>query len=297
MITSKKIIAALVLAALGGCSLMPKSATLATTQTTSISNLAANDSLNATLWTQTAIEHDLVYREVYLLAEEKLLKALTDPAWEALPKGERSGDTKGLSPAVIVDIDETVLDNSPFQARLIRDNAGFNEIAWRVWCEQHAAHALPGALEFAKFAAAHSVTMIYISNRAQTLAAVTQQNLKEQGFPLAENEATVFAAESPTPGCAEKSGEKGCRRKLVAQKHRILLMFGDQLGDFVDGSQTTVAARRTLADNYKDWFGERWFALPNPTYGVWETAVTSHPATAALKADPRAAKRAALHEN
>jgi 5'-nucleotidase (lipoprotein e(P4) family) len=297
MMNSRILFAVLVLSALGGCSLMPKPSTLATTQSTSTSKFAANDSLDATLWTQTAIEHDLVYREVYHLAEEKLLKALSDPAWEALPKGERTSDGKDLSPAVIVDIDETVLDNSPFQARLIRDEAGFNEIAWRVWCQQHAAHALPGALEFAKFAAAHGVTMIYISNRAQTLAAVTQQNLMEQGFPLAENEVTVFAAESLTPGCDEKSGEKGCRRKLVAQKHRILLMLGDQLGDFVDGSQSTVAARRTLADSYKDWFGERWFVLPNPSYGVWQTAVTAHPAAAALKVDQRAAKRAALHEN
>jgi 5'-nucleotidase (lipoprotein e(P4) family) len=257
----------------------------------------ADDRLNATLWTQSAIEHDLVFREIYHTAQTKLLLALADPSWDALPKGERTGDAKGLPPAVIVDVDETVLDNSPFDVRMIRDNSVMNEAAWTAWVEQKSARALPGAAEFAKFAASHGVTMFYVTNRADNLVAVTRENLQAQGFPIATNEETVLGKGANTPGCIAQGSDKGCRRKLIAEHHRILLMVGDQLGDFVDGADDDPTARAQLAHQYVDWFGERWFALPNPTYGSWETAVTHHAATAKLRSDPRAAKHAVLHEN
>lgn len=257
----------------------------------------ADDRLEATLWTQAALEHDLVYREIYHAAQSRLLAALADPSWEALPKGERTGEAASLPPAVIVDVDETVLDNSPFTARMIRDNTDFNNLAWTAWVEQKSAHALPGALEFAKFAAAHSVTVFYITNRDETQTGATRENLQALGFPLGANTGEVLGRGTNTPGCSALGDDKGCRRKLAAQQHRILLMFGDQLGDFVDGADADPAARTALALPYRDWFGERWFALPNPMYGSWENAVTRHPADPKLRSDTRAAKHAALREN
>jgi 5'-nucleotidase (lipoprotein e(P4) family) len=256
---------------------------------------AGDDRLNAVLWMQTAIEHDLVYREVYHLAEQKLVQALADPHWDALAKGERSNDATALPPAVIVDIDETVLDNTPFEARMIRDHSVFNDIAWNAWVEQESARALPGALEFATFAAAHGVTVFYLTNRADTLTAATHGNLAKQGFPLAAGEEAVLG--KGAPGCPAHDGNKGCRRKLVAQRYRVLLMFGDQLGDFLDGADADAATRAQLLHPYRDWFGERWFALPNPDYGSWENAVTRHTTTPKLHVDPHTAKHAALREN
>ena len=234
---------------------------------------AANDNLNAVAWTQTAVEHDLIYREVYRQAGEKLLLALKDRDWDALPRGERKNKSRGLKPAVIVDIDETVLDNSPYQARLVRDGRSFDEFSWSQWCREKAAKALPGALEFARLAAQHGVTVFYLSNRAQDLNEATLDNLRAEGFPLAAQETVFLGLGTIVDGCEQVGSEKGCRRELVGRKHRVLMQVGDQLGDFVDVLANTPQGRRDAVAGYTEWFGERWFVLPNPTYGSWEPAL------------------------
>lgn len=234
---------------------------------------APDDNLNAVVWTQTAVEHDLIYREVFRDAGEKLLRALKDPHWDALPKSERKGALKGLKPAVIVDIDETVLDNSPYQARLVRDGNEYNEATWAAWCHEKAAKPLPGALEFAKLAASHGVTVFYLSNRAQDLNEVTLDNLRSAGFPLLAGDASFLGLGTLAEGCEQIGTEKGCRRGLVGRKYRVLLQFGDQIGDFLDVLANTPDGRRAAIEPYLDWIGERWFVLPNPTYGSWEPAL------------------------
>jgi 5'-nucleotidase (lipoprotein e(P4) family) len=282
---------------LGACTSAPHAPTAIYAGASTNAKFPGDDRLNATLWMQASIEHELVFREVYHAAQAKLLEALADPAWDALPKGERTNDAATLPPAIIVDVDETVLDNTPFEARMIRDNSGFSDAAWSAWVEQRSARALPGALEFAKFAATHGVTVFYLTNRADTMTEATRENLRAQGFPLNAGEETVLGKGANTPGCVAQDGNKGCRRKLVAQQHRVLQMFGDQLGDFLDGADADDGTRSHLEQPYQAWFGERWFALPNPDYGSWENAVTHHPADAKLGADARAAKHAVLREN
>lgn len=252
----------------------------------------ADDNLNAVAWTQTAVEHDLVYREVYRDAEEKFAAALADPTWDALPKDERSNDAASLPPAVILDIDETVLDNSPYQARLIRDGKEFDEYSWAQWCKEGTAKALPGALEFTRYAAAHGVAVFYLSNRAQDLNAVTLANLRADGFPVAGDD-SFLGLGTFVPGCEQVGSEKGCRRRLVAQRYRVLMQFGDQLGDFLDVLDNTPNGRAATVQPYLDWIGQRWFVLPNPTYGAWEPALFGNDWSQPLPLR-RAAKRAAL---
>ena len=234
---------------------------------------AANDNLNAVAWTQTAVEHDLIYREVYRQAGEKLLLSLKDRDWDALPHGERKNKARGLAPAVILDIDETVLDNSPYQARLVRDGRSFDEFSWSQWCREKAARAMPGALKFARLAAQHGVSVFYLSNRAQDLNAATLDNLRAEGFPLAPTETVFLGLGTVVDGCEQVGSEKGCRRELIGRAHRVLLQVGDQLGDFVDVLASTPQGRRDAIAAYADWIGQRWFVLPNPTYGSWEPAL------------------------
>lgn len=233
----------------------------------------ANDNLNAVAWTQTAIEHDLIVREVYRNAGEKLLLALKDRRWDALPQGERKNPLKRLKPAVILDIDETVLDNSPYQARLIQGGGDFNEFTWSEWCREKAAKPMPGALEFTQLAAKQGVSVFYISNRAQDLNEVTLDNLRADGFPVGSGERVFFGLGTIVEGCEQVGTEKGCRRELIGRTHRVLLQVGDQIGDFVDVVANTPEGRRLAIAPYDGWIGTRWFVLPNPTYGSWEPAL------------------------
>jgi len=233
----------------------------------------ANDNLNAVAWSQTAVEHDLLYLETYRGAQAQLLAALADPARDALAAGDRRTPADSLPPAVVLDIDETVLDNSPYAARLVRESREYDEASWQAWCREESARALPGAVAFTQFAVRHGVAVIYISNRASVLDEATLANLRKAGLPVGGPQA-FLGLDTPTPGCtqAAKSG-KSCRRQLVASRYRVLMQVGDQLGDFVDPAVNTPAGHRAAVAPYLDWIGSRWFVLPNPTYGAWEPAL------------------------
>lgn len=235
---------------------------------------AADDNLNAVLWTQTATEHDLLNRQAYRAAAFQLDRALADPDWEALAAGERK--TPVVDPsrtAVILDIDETTLDNSPYQARLVRDSASYDEFSWAQWCHEEKARAIPGALEFTRLARSKGVTVFYLSNRASDLGDATLANLRKLGFPVEAGEQVFLGLGTIVSGCEQNGSAKGCRRELVSRKYRVLMQVGDQLGDFVDIPANTPAGREQVVAPYLDWVGERWFVLPNPTYGSWEPAL------------------------
>ena len=251
-----------------------------------------DDSLNATVWYQTSVERDLVYRAIYRAAGTRLQAALADKGWDALPKEDRDNDPRALPPAIIVDVDETVLDNSPTQVRQILDHSGFNARDWGEWVEQRAAKPLPGAAEFLRSAAAKGVTVFYISNRDADQAAATFDNLKATGFPINDSK-QFLGAGMAVHGCDQKDKAKSCRRRLVGRRYRVLMQFGDQVGDFVRIADNTRDGRREAIAPYLDWIGERWWALPNPLYGSWESALFGEAKDQAAR---RAAKEAALDD-
>jgi len=253
-------------ALLGDCASAPRQAAHPAVIT------APDDNLNAVAWSQTAIEHDLIYLQTFRDAEAHLPGALHDPRWDALDKADRVASLKGLKPAVILDIDETVLDNSPYEARLVRSGGEFNEAGWAAWCREQQARALPGAVEFTRFAASHGIAVIYISNRATDLDQATVANLRKVGLPVSGPEAFLGLG-TVVDGCEQAGTRKGCRRQLVSRHYRVLMQFGDQLGDFVDVNDNSVAGRRKVIADYLPWIGRRWFVLPNPTYGSWEPAL------------------------
>ncbi|MET4569014.1 5'-nucleotidase, lipoprotein e(P4) family [Rhodanobacter soli] len=274
----------LALALLAGCATTPRQpvavAPAVPAASTAPAAVAANDNLNAVAWSQTAIEHDLIYLQTYRDAQARLLAALHDRHWDALGKGDRTTPLRGLKPAVILDIDETVLDNSPFAARMVQGNHEYNEADWAAWCREENARALPGAVEFTRFAAKHGVAVIYISNRAKDLDQATLANLRKAGFPVSGPQ-SFLGLGTVVDGCEQAGSEKGCRRQLVARHYRVLMQFGDQIGDFVDVLANTADGRRKAVADYLPWIGTRWFVLPNPTYGSWEPALFNNDWSAA----------------
>jgi 5'-nucleotidase (lipoprotein e(P4) family) len=229
----------------------------------------ANDQLDAVLWTQTSIEHELIYRQIFASATRQLDTALADPTWDALALPPR--DLAGLPPAVVVDIDETVLDNVPLNARDILTNQVYSYDRWNTWVDQAKAQALPGAVEFLQAADKKGITVYYITNREHSQVQATVNNLRLRGFPVAHNE-QVLAASTPTGGCEQAGYGKNCRRQWVASHARVLMLAGDSFGDFVQAEHNTLADQRKAAAPYLAWLGQRWFLLPNPTYGNWYSA-------------------------
>lgn len=230
----------------------------------------ADERLAGVLWLQTSAEYQSIARSSFAAARRALDRALADPAWSAAL--EQAGDAASLPPAVIADVDETLLDNSIFEAESILARRPFESARWRAWVERREATAIPGAVEFARYAAERGVTVFYVTNRAAELEAATRDNLARAGFPFREGVDTLLApGERP-----EWTSDKTSRRAEVSRSYRVLLLLGDDLNDFVSGAWDSPAERRELAARYDERWGERWILLPNPYYGSWERALYGH---------------------
>jgi 5'-nucleotidase (lipoprotein e(P4) family) len=157
----------------------------------------------------------------------------------------------------------------------VQSGREYSEAEWAAWCREELARALPGAVAFTQFAAKHGIEVIYISNRAKDLDQATLANLRKVGLPVSGADAFLGLG-TVVDGCQQNGSNKGCRRQLVARHYRVLMQFGDQIGDFVDVPLNTIAGRREVMADYLPWIGARWFVLPNPTYGSWESAMYGH---------------------
>jgi len=229
-----------------------------------------NDLLNAELWMQTAVEYRANCLTVYALAKLRLDEALADKTWTAY---DQTGGYQDLPPAVILDLDETAIDNSVYEAGLVVTGANFNPKTWDEWTKAEQAKAVPGAVEFTKYADANGVKVFYVSNRTADQKEVTKQNLQALGFPMGGNVDTVLMQKDRPEW---SSGAKGSRLAYVARSYRVLLLFGDQFGDFSDKYNGSIAEREKAFEELKAHFGHDWIALANPGYGSWESAAYGH---------------------
>jgi acid phosphatase len=225
--------------------------------------------LNSVLWAGTAVEHDAALLQTYNQAKALLDRALRDRNWTAALE-QKDTAFRSLPPAVIMDIDETILDNSPFEAQLLAKGAGtFDPILWQNWVAEANAPPLPGALEFTHYAHQHGVTVFYVTNREARHKAAARANLDRAGFPFKKGVETLYCqGERPDWGA-----DKTTRRAEIAAHYRILLLFGDDLGDFMSGANSPSAHRREMSDSNRENWGVRWFIVPNAMYGSWETSL------------------------
>lgn len=202
--------------------------------------------LYSTLYQQNAAEYKALCFQAFNLASLQLQREL------------KASRIKPL--AVVVDIDETVLDNIPYQAAAILGNFGY-PVRWKEWMESASAEAIPGSLEFLTEAQKYGAEVFYVSNRKEEFRQATIRNLHEKGFPNADNEHLLLRTTAT---------EKESRRQKIIEKYEIAVLIGDNLGDFNEVFETSDSEQRLqkTVEN-KSVFGYRWIVLPNAVYGGW----------------------------
>lgn len=171
------------------------------------------------------------------------------------------------TPAIVLDIDETLLDNSPYQAQNIVDKHTYDKPSWYKWIDMAQAKALPGAVDFLNYAHKRGVKIIYISNRKIRGLDQTYKNMLEVGFPVKRQDIYLRTTTS----------NKEERRQTVMKKYDIVMLVGDTLGDFSeDFHKKSTNERNILTDKSRGDFGRKYIVLPNPMYGDWENAMYNY---------------------
>jgi 5'-nucleotidase (lipoprotein e(P4) family) len=172
----------------------------------------------------------------------------------------------------MLDIDETVLDNSLYQAWMVLNDEHFGSKTWVPFVRSELSLAVPGSLAFIKYANSKGVKVFYVSNRKASQEDATRNNLKALGYPIGESEDTVLLKGEKD----DWGSKKGTRRSVITRNYRLVMVVGDNFGDFVDGYKGSREERYALSEANKDKWDSKWIVIANPTYGSWESAAFGH---------------------
>lgn len=165
--------------------------------------------------------------------------------------------------AIITDVDETVLDNSPYDGRLILEDVSYNRESWVEWGNLEIAEAIPGSLEFLTYAYEKGIKVFYVSNRYSEQLESTVNNLKKLGFPNVSESTVLLRSDSRS---------KSERRNSISDGHEVIMLIGDNLSDFNDEFEVKISEERiNYTNQMRDNFGTKLIVLPNPNYGDWES--------------------------
>ncbi len=223
--------------------------------TTSTPTKAGSETLGGKLftsaWIQRSAEYKALCEQSYALAKLRLDEAIKN---------------KGTKPlAIVTDIDETILDNTPNSVYQALRGEDYTDRSWDEWCERAEAIPMEGALDFFRYADSRGVRIFYISNRNETNRAGTIKNLRRYNFPQVVDEQLLLRS---------TTSDKTERRALVAKDYDIALLLGDNLGDFEHIFDSSKEEERLQGFTmWKSMFGKRFIVLPNPNYGTWEKAM------------------------
>lgn len=215
---------------------------------TAAPSLVTQGPLWGAVWQQKASEYKALCYQAYNTAKFQLDLALQQSYKKPV--------------AVVTDIDETVLDNSPYQVHIAMKNEEYADASWIGWTKRVDCDTVPGALNFFQYARSKGVAVYYITNRLEEERSQTLKDLQRWSFPDATNDHLILK----TAG----SG-KGPRRDIVSQTHEIIMLFGDNLSDFsaaFDKQPTDTRNEQTRSN--AALFGTRFIVLPNAMYGDWE---------------------------
>jgi acid phosphatase len=230
--------------------------------------------LGANLYMQTSAEYRACCTGVYQSAGDRLAAVL--PRVPPEP----------LKPAVVLDLDETVFDNSRFQTFLDREQLPYKDAYWDLWEEKYPKEVglVPGARAFIERAEKLGVACVYISNRLEKFRPSTIAALAQNGLSTDDLGARLFLSPDGT-------SDKSARREQVASRYRVLMYFGDNLRDFSEwfaappglkpddseGRSRAIRERFRKVDEAAGHWGVDWFVLPNPVYGEWTKLLGSNP--------------------
>ena len=214
--------------------------------------------VGAILYHQKAAEYRALTYQAFNLAKMQL--DLDKKRRKKLPKKERRKPR-----AIVIDADETVLDNSPYQAKNAKEDKAFSIKDFFDWKKSGKSKAVPGSVEFLNYAKKKGVEIFYVSNVPNSFKEVTVNSLKQNGFPDAKNENVMLITDV---------GSKEPRRQKVAETHRIIMFIGDSLNDLsVAFEGKSTAERFAEVDKAKAMWGTKFIVIPNIMYGAWESAV------------------------
>ncbi len=202
-------------------------------------------------WIQSD-EYNLLCYQIYQSAKNNINNLMLNKSFSTMLE---QNHTKNLPPAIVTDIDETILSNLEFQKELLKKGEAFSYDAWEKYIKRKTATAITGAINYYRYLSKKGIKIIYISNRTIRTKEETFELLKELGYPI-EKENLLLQYEKE-----DWNKNKASRRAYIAKKYRVIQMFGDHLGDFVETNEEAIAN--------KDKFGKSWFLLPNPMYGTW----------------------------
>ena len=203
------------------------------------------------LWMRTSAEYRALAYQGYNVAMNAVKMAVTDPSHQRKPL------------AIVLDADETVVDNTKLMGESIANGNGrFDAPWWRQAVHQGKSQAMPGAVEFLNEVHKQGVEIFYVSNRyAPVNLDVTIQNFKELGFPSVDKDHVLLF---------EKDSDKQPRFDMIAKKYYVVVYMGDNAGDFPIGTKgKTLAERNGIIDAHKEDFGTTFVVFPNPAYGSW----------------------------
>ncbi|WP_192458739.1 5'-nucleotidase, lipoprotein e(P4) family [Musicola keenii] len=173
----------------------------------------------------------------------------------------------GKKKAVVVDLDETMLDNSPYSGWQVKQHQPYDGKSWAKWSQSRQATAVPGAVAFAKYVTNHGGQMFYVSNRLQSEFNDTRENMLKLGFPGVTDQTVLLSKGS--------SNKQARFDEIKAAGNDIVLYVGDNLNDF--GAATyhkDNAERRAFVSQNQTKFGTQYIVLPNPLYGDWESGLS-----------------------
>ena len=207
--------------------------------------------VQAQVWTQNSAEYRALCFQAFNTAKINIDSYL-------------SSEKKYNRPlAIITDVDETVLDNSPYDGRLILEDVSYDRESWVEWGNLEIAEAIPGSLEFLSYAYEKGIQVFYVSNRYSEQLESTVNNLKRLGFPNVSESTVLLRSDSRS---------KSERRNSISDGHEVIMLIGDNLSDFNDEFEVKISEERiNYTNQMKDNFGTKLIVLPNPNYGDWES--------------------------